>query len=165
MCQREIGFERGLVAGPASPARRAELVALSERQDVASARALLGGGFDGRDGARELRESALPGAVADASYATADAWELIDVDGSWEEILTYEDRWDGFTEVHEVEWELVTVVELWDGGEVLGYLAHDEATVSYWHPSDPDDPIQATFEAFVIIDAAGVVVRTMYAGP
>jgi hypothetical protein len=37
--------------------------------------------------------------------------------------------------------------------------------VSYWHPSDPDDPTSADFEAYVFIDVEGGVVRTLYDGP
>ena len=164
-CQQALGFELGLVAGPSNPARRAELVALAEGQDVNGANALLDARFDGTDGSRELRASALPSAIETSTYAIVDAQELAEIEPRWADVLSYEDEWEGWTEWHELEWERYRVVELWSGGEVIGYLAESSATVSYWDPSDPEDPVNDTFTAFLFVDATGDVVTTIYDGP
>lgn len=164
-CQRQLGFELGLVAGPTNPARRAEIVSLAEATDVAGAHRLFDAAFDGSDGSRELRMSGLPSRVDGNSYAVIDAIDLAEVDPSWADVLSYEDEWEGWTEWHELEWERYRVIELWADGEVIGYVAESSATISYWHPSDPEDPVNAYFEAFVFMDGAGDIVTTIYGGP
>ncbi len=161
-CQRDVAFPYGLVLGPVNAARHDELLALATDRTAASARDLLNAPFDGADGTRMVRRSAASG-VADRIYPIADALRLLDVDPSWAEILTYQDPGEGWTEYREIEWEDGMFTELWRGGEVIGYLAESYATVSYWDPSDPEDPVNAGFVAYQLAGVDGEVVATYYA--
>lgn len=166
-CQQAIGFDHGLVAGPGNPDRVADFAAYIEEVEATDVpvESRFGDGFDGENGLRPLRESALTSAQANNAYATAGAWDLVDLNSSWEEILTYEDEWEGFTETREVEWYVTEVYEVWNAGEVVGLVVLNAADVSWWHPSDPDDATTDTFYAALFLTLDGEVEADLYGGP
>lgn len=164
-CRNTIGFEFGLVSGPQDTNSGPVFGDWAEALDLAAMRDLGSQGFDGQNGIRTIRRSALRAPDSDRLYARFDAMALAEHNPDWLEVLQVHDEWDDFTEWVELEWELYEVFELWADGAVVGYVGHNEASVSYWDDSDPDDPVSADFDAFVFVTSGEYLVREAYDGP